>query len=361
MGRATGDIRIENSYLDLTDGRITYREGGTILTSGRYSLGYPRADGDDEINARIEAERMSLEPLRTAFGLEEWPVQGTLTSASLTLRGAYEKPGGSGTLRLDQGTAWKEPFDSAEGSLRFERDGSVTLERMTVRKGPGVVTGNAHLSWATDSFEVNAASAELPLDQIKSFRFERAPLSGMLRDFTATGSGTFDRPHWEIAGVVPDLYAADEGIGALRGRLTLADNVLTVREVAARSDRLQVGCSGTIALSDAYDANLNCQFTGTSLDPYFKFIGRELPFNQVIASGSISATGPLKDTPHLTANARVDDVSLRLSGYLLKNDGPGLCCLSVRMRFASTASTSAAWTRNSHWRARPTSRRACST
>lgn len=320
-GLASGDIAIENSYLDLVNARITYGENGSITTSGRYSLGY-RSDGLDEISSKIHAENVPLLALRIAFTLKDWPVDGTLAAADLTLSGQYARPAGTGTMRIEQGMAWSEPFDFATGDLKFGGDGSVELSRVVVGKGEGKVTGTAKISWAEDNFFLSASSDGLPVQELATFRIEKAPLSGQL-SFTARGSGNFETPTWEITDLrVPDLYAADEGVGALRARLRLVNQVLTFDEVAIRSDRLQVGCQGTIALTGLYDAALHCQFDQTSLDPYFKFVGRDLPFNRAVASGTIAATGPLLDTTRLSVTARVNNASLTLFDYELTNDQP---------------------------------------
>ena len=320
-GAASGDIAIENSYLDIVNARIAYGETGSITTSGRYSLGY-RTDPGDEINATIHAKDVPLEALRTAFTLPDWPVDGMLAAADLTLRGRYDKPSGTGTMRLEQGLAWGEPFEFATGDLRFEGDGSVSMQRVVLGKGDGRVMGTARLSWADGSFLVSATSDGLPVQELATFRLEKAPLTGQL-SFTARGYGSFDVPTWEIQDLrVPDLYAGDEGVGALRARLRLVNRVLTFDEVAIRSDRLQVGCQGTLGLTDQYDAALHCQFDQTSLDPYFKFVGRDLPFNRAIASGTITANGPLMDPKRLSVTARVSDASLTLFDYKLANDQP---------------------------------------
>ena len=73
------------------------------------------------IRARIRARKstrrfmrssMPMQPLRTAFGLDEWPVDGTLAAADLELTGAYEKPGGHGTMRHRE-------RHGLEGAVRF--------------------------------------------------------------------------------------------------------------------------------------------------------------------------------------------------------------------------------------------------
>jgi hypothetical protein len=108
----------------------------------------------------------------------------------------------------------------------------------------------------------------------------------------------------------------------MRGQVSLARDVLTIETLEAESDRLQVGCRGTIALEPGYDTRANCEFTQTSLDPYFKFVGRDLPFNQVIATGAFGVAGPLEDPARLAVDARVTEAALTFSGYRITNDGP---------------------------------------
>jgi hypothetical protein len=51
-GRAAGRLSIENSYVDISKAMVTSGPS-SIEVDGRFSLGYPRRDGGEEINARI--------------------------------------------------------------------------------------------------------------------------------------------------------------------------------------------------------------------------------------------------------------------------------------------------------------------
>ena len=51
--------------------------------------------------------------------------------------------------------------------------------------------------------------------------FPRAPLSGCSQ-FDATGTGTFDEPRYDVRVRIDDLFAGDEGIGQITGRLCAA-------------------------------------------------------------------------------------------------------------------------------------------
>ena len=324
-GRATGQIVVENNYLDITDGRIEYPGGGRHITSGRYALGFPRADGGEEINALVRVEGVPMLPLKAAFTLEDWPVDGTVENAEMVLTGGYEKPRGAGRMRLVNATAWDEPLESAEGELRFEGDGSLRVPTMVVEKGGGKIGGSAWLSWAESrySFRAETQAGGIPVQSLQNFRIEQAPLTGQL-SFTAAGESTFDNPAWEISNlIVPDLYAGDEGIGALRGRLVLKNNVLAIPDLSVRSDRLQVTGGGTIAMNDASDAKLQFVFRNTSIDPYLKYLGREFPYSQVIASGAMTVEGPLSDYRKLSADLRIgpDELAMTLFDYPLTNTG----------------------------------------
>ena len=64
-----------------------------------------------------------------------------------------------------------------------------------------------------------------------------------MMQFTATGAGTFENPRYDVQMQVADLFAGDEGIGQVRGRLSLRGQMLTM-ELDAESPRLSVTGSG---------------------------------------------------------------------------------------------------------------------
>src|SRR5256885_7989215 len=80
-----------------------------IRADGLFSLGYPRDDGGEEINARLRVTKRDLDGLRHAFGIDEYPVSGLLTG-EFHLTGEYERPLGFGSMTIDGGVAYGEPF-----------------------------------------------------------------------------------------------------------------------------------------------------------------------------------------------------------------------------------------------------------
>src|SRR6185503_6030195 len=77
-GHVAGAVVIENSYASVRDMTIG-SPGAEIVTSGRYSLGFPRRDGGDEIDALVRVNHRPVKELRHAFGLDDYDVEGALT------------------------------------------------------------------------------------------------------------------------------------------------------------------------------------------------------------------------------------------------------------------------------------------
>jgi hypothetical protein len=316
-GAGRGDVVIEDSYVTVANTAVE-RDGSRIEAEGRFSLGYPRKDGGEEINARVRLTRRPLGDLRHAFLLDDYPVDGLL-SGEFHLYGHYETPLGFGRMQIENGVAYGEPFDNASASLRFEGNG-VRLDGIEAVKGGGPVTGAAYVGW-NGTYSFNVSGRRIPVETVVSVNYPEAPLSGTM-EFTASGSGRFDEPRYDVRFGVSDLYVRDEGIGEVTGRLSVRNTTLTM-ELEAASPRLAVSGTGRIALTPEADAELTFRFTDTSLDPYVRaFEPRLSPFTTAVMSGSLRIVGELRNLEHLMVDGRVDDLQLRLFDYGLHNDGP---------------------------------------
>jgi hypothetical protein len=339
-GRAAGDLVIEDRYLDITNGLIGDRPEESIQTNGRFALGYPRADGGEQMRAKIRVAGWPLADIRHAFEQNDWPVDGTIGLANLDLSGEYEHLKGSGDLRIDRGVAWDEKFETASGQLEFDGRG-VDISDIRMEKAGGTITGAADLRWdGTYSFE--AAGQRVPVQSLENFRFPKAPLTGLL-NFSVSGAGTFDNPSYRFRGDIADLFIGDEGIGFVDGEFRVQNKVLAISSLNITSSRLQAFGSGSIALNDESDAALSLSFTNSSLDPYFKFFAPGMsPYARAIASGRIQIDGPLAEqyVEDLRVEATIDPVTLTLidffgeqpvADYELKNEGV------IRLRFEENA------------------------
>ena len=316
-GRGRSNVVIENGYAYVTDAVITSGDS-EIAAEGAFSLGYPRRDGGEEINARVRLRRRPLADLRYAFELDDYPMEG-FVSGEYHLYGKYETPFGYGKLVIDDGIAYGETFERATAALRFEGTG-IRLDAIDVRKATGGITGAAWVGW-DGTYSFNVDGRRVPVESLASVSFPRAPLSGLMQ-FNATGAGTFEVPRYDVKLRVDDLFAGDEGIGSVTARLSVRGELLTT-ELEAASPRLAVSGSGRIALTPEMDAELTLRFEKTSLDPYVRFFEPRLsPFTTAIAGGTVRVVGELAEIDQLVVETRVEQLDLKLFDYPIRNDGP---------------------------------------
>jgi hypothetical protein len=317
-GEVEGDVIIENSYANVSRASIG-RGPSRMDVTGLFSLGYPRRDRGEEINARFRIDRRPVADLLDAFDLEDYPLSGLL-SGDFHVYGPYTRPFGVGQMTIDAGTAYGEPFSTASADLRFEGNG-VRLSPVVMHKGGGAITGAAFVGW-NGTYAFNADGRGLAVDTLDfATMATRPPLTGLL-DFSASGNATFDQPRYDVRVGVHDLFFGAEGIGQLTGRLSVRDTVLTY-EVEAASPRLAVSGTGRIAMDDAGDAEMTFRVTDTSIDPYVRAFQPTLsPYATAVASGTIRVVGELYSRDALRITTSVEQLDLRLLDYHLRNQGP---------------------------------------
>jgi len=327
-GRARGDLLIENSYVTITNSLVG--EGDThIVANGKYALGYPRADGGEEMDARITVEHWPLTDFRHAFLLDDWPVEGT-AFADIRIYGNYEGPEGFGLMRVTPGSAWEETFETFTTRLSFEGTG-MRLEGAESTKSTGFVRGAAYIGWPAveggfGTYSFTFDGEKIPIESLVSFTVPDADLTGVL-NFTMNGSGSMERPRYDWDGRVADLFWGDEGIGQATAHMVVEEDVVTIDRLDVASDRLSISGSGRVAMTDAYDAEMTLRFSETSIDPYLRFVAPQLsPYSQAVVSGSVRFSGELANVSRLGVDVTIDRADLKLFDYALRNSEP--------MRFA---------------------------
>lgn len=317
-GGVDGDFVVENQYANVS--RAVIVDGVSRMdVSGQFSLGFPRADGGEEIDARVRIDQRDMKDFLAAFNLQDYDVTG-LVSGDFHLYGEYTQPFGFGRLTVLRGTAYGEPFAEAEAALRFEGAG-VRLDALTVQKGGTTVGGAAYVGW-NGAYSFNADGRGMAVETLAVTKMASGPGFTGLFDFSAAGSGTFDEPRYDVKFGVRDLFYGDEGVGEVSGRLSVRDTVL-VYEAEVASTRLAASGTGRVALTDEMDAELSIRVTDTSLDPYLRAFQPQLsPYTSAVASGAIRVVGELSNPDALRVDVEVDALALRFFDYQLANANP---------------------------------------
>ena len=163
-GNGEAGLVIQNSYVDVTGGRMQ-KASGDIVVNGRFSLGFPRRDKGEEINGRIRVAKWTAADFKHAFDIDDYDVEG-MVSGEYHLYGPYQGPFGFGTLTIDNGIAYGEPFETVSGSLRFEGNG-VRIDGIQMQKSSGTAEGAAFVGW-NGTYSFNATGRRIPLEGVKA-------------------------------------------------------------------------------------------------------------------------------------------------------------------------------------------------
>lgn len=317
-GEVDGDFVVENSYANVS--RAVIRSGSSRMdVTGQFSLGYPRADGGDEMDARIRVTERALVDFREAFDLQDYEVDGSL-SGDFHVYGHYEGPQGFGRMTIARGLAYDEPFAVAETALRFEGAG-VRLDALAMSKGGGEITGAAYVGW-NGTYSFNADGRNIAVETLALTTYPGYPTFFGSLDFSASGTGTFEAPRYDVRFSASDLFFGDEGVGEMSGRLSMRGLLMTY-EVEVASTRLAMSGTGRIELNDEMDAEMSFRVSDSSLDPFIRaFQPAFSPFTSAIASGTIRVVGELYNPDALRIDTAVESVDLRLIDYRLHNAAP---------------------------------------
>jgi len=314
-GSGRGRIVVENAYLDILDG-VFNQSGSLVAVDGRFAIGFPRADGGEEIDARFALTSFPAERLRDVFSVEGYEINGPLTG-EIRLYGHYRRPFGFGSLSIAKPVAWGEPFDVATAGLRFEGVG-VRIDALEIGKGDGQLTGATYIRW-DGTYSFNIDGRDITVESIQMLTNSQAPLGGTA-SFTANGAGAMADPRYELRGAITDLSVNEEVVGQLSGRVNVRDGVMGL-EVEAGSPTLAISGSGRVELIPASDAELLFRFTNTTLDPYIRAYAPSVPDEMsMVVSGTLQVTGPLRDLDSLLMQATVEELELGLYDYTVRND-----------------------------------------
>jgi translocation and assembly module TamB len=326
-GHAAARLSIESGYVNVSKAAITSGRS-TIDVDGKFSLGFPRKDGGEEINARFVLKDRPMRDLRHAFQLDDWPLEGSV-SGEFRLWDKYTRPWGYGRLAIVDASAWGEPLDRASSPLRFQGQG-VRLDAVEILKSGGTMTGAAYVGW-DGKYSFDAVAERIPLDQVASVKVGAAEWKGQLH-FSASGASTFKNPRYDVQMGAEDVSFGGEAIGAVVIGFGVKGHLITIDQLEAAG--LGVSGSGQVEMSDAVDADLSFRFNKTLLDPYVRrFEPRLSPYTRAAVSGSVRVVGQLANWDRLAATATVDALDVSLFDYQIWNDGP------IRLAFENNTLT----------------------
>ncbi|MDE3180708.1 MAG: translocation/assembly module TamB domain-containing protein, partial [Acidobacteriota bacterium] len=271
------------------------------------------------------ATRSPLQGLEDVFAVR-FPLRG-VASGELKIAGPPANLAGEGSFQLMDGSFAGERFQRLSGRV-LVTGSAFDFRNVTLQKGAGKLTGEAKVVWPSRSFSMKFQGGNFSLGDFETLQGrmpgseagrEEKPLQGVL-GLVAEGSGKLNDPEIRSSVTIQDLALEGKPAGKLEADFRLAGDRLTgvgrLRGAEGESD-----FNTTIGMHGDWRVELNGKLVNFRLDPWISLSGGNLA-TPVVASGSVSISGPLKERAKISAVADIRSLGVEIPGFSLTNSRP---------------------------------------
>ncbi len=301
----TADVEAASTYAKIQNAVLT-RKTMQAQADATVSLRNWSAGPREQLTATAKIVDGDLADLMAVAGQKDIPVSGNL-NASAQINGTIGNPQGSANLKVLNGTAYEEPFDSLSAQLNLS-DQLVTLSAAQFVAGAARIDASGTFSHPRDSFgsghiQVRAASNDVGLAQFKTLQRKRPGLAGTIK---LNADSSIDL--LQVKGETQIAVRAVNGNFTARGlrdaKQQLGDITATAQtngaNVTYRVDSNVAGSSsqitGQTSLTDNYPTTADASVRDLNIDKILSIAGQtDLP----VKGGNLTATahvaGTLKD------------------------------------------------------------------
>jgi len=320
-----GDVIAAPNQLRVSDGKLL--AGANALTfdisAGLEGWKFtPRS----ELHVAAQAEHASLEGLRDALNVHA-PVTGQVTGR-IELQGTRSDLGGAGTLKIERGVVYQEPFDSLSANVRVA--GALwSLEAIQLRKGAGEVTGRASVDPSRRELSAELHGTDFSLAEIRTLaahlpQASRAPGANVLEgrlNFDLRGHGTLQNPQLQSSFVIHDFRLSGTPVGDFQGQVGWERQRMQFEaNVQGPGGLLRV--TGQAQTEEDWPVQLTAQYTNFRADPWVDLLRGSRLKVAITSTGSLSCSGALRGPGQLEVRSRADKLEVGLADLAWQNDRP---------------------------------------
>lgn len=305
------DLRTELLYqgrtLTIKQAQVTYRSAA-IDASGSIEL---VESSDPELNLPVKLKTGAVSDY-LAMVKQELPISGTLEYIDTTIRGPVSNLEADVGLHITKGSAWEQSFDSFDGELKLTEN-RIVIEAMTVKKNNGTITLHGFLgfdlSLQAELMVTNLNVHDIDLVESLALQYEgqmdaSLKVQGTIQDPRGTANIVFKQLSYNgtpIEDITCDLSVENQAIQAV---------LATFRKNFIASFELEL----TPELP--YRAELTMEQAAIE---QILSIAVELEGITGIIAGKIRSEGSLRNLQKLSADVKLSQLELDISGQQIKN------------------------------------------
>ncbi len=305
------EIGIESAQLVRGRSNISLR--GTLDASPGTK---PQFDANSVLHVRLQASHVDtadVQPLLPA----NLPVEGVFDT-EIQADGALHEPSGSGWLRMENGSAYGEPFSQ----LRI--DGAVAaqvmkLRSVTVREWGGSVSASGSYDLKSREFQLDAHGDGIDLQQIRWLEKQNLQAAGTM-SATVSGSGTLDDPHLDGKATIASLSVAGQRFNETTFTAHSAGHVLNY-DLTTQTEGAEMALHGQTELAGGYTTHAQLQFAHFNIGAILRTAHIEAFSGNSALAGTVTIDGPLEHPEQLRGDARLRELAVTIAGVPLESEG----------------------------------------
>ena len=274
VGSVSADIARTPTGLDLTNGMLRDRDGGTVA----FSLSAPTGGQN---NTSIQATLTNVNagnllaalPMTLPERIQDFSGQ---TSGTVSLSGLPNDARGEINIASRAGTIGGQAFDSLTAKAVFTGT-RIELQTGEIRVGQGSVTATGNYDRVSTEFNFDITGKTVPLPLALTFmpRSDVVPSITGMTDFTAKATGIYDRPstyNVNFSGTGHNVAVNDNPLGEVTFSGNTVNQLLTANLTATLEGRPQQ-ISATVSFADDnLPFHLEQRLDQSPIGPYIAFI-----------------------------------------------------------------------------------------
>jgi translocation and assembly module TamB len=276
----------------------------------------PGFNADSVMRLRVQASNVGASQVQPFFA-RTLPFTGTL-NARFEAEGPVRNLGGSGWVELVDGSVWGQPVTRVhlQGTLAGR---TWTISSATFDAPAGIAAGSGSYDSRSGVFAIQAASSGLDLARLDWIRHKNMDVAGHLAG-SLSGSGTFDDPHIEAHAGITSLALSGERLG--EADLVAQTTGKTLHySLTTRFEGADLSMQGQTVMNGDYLTEAQLSFSRFDIGALLKLARIHSINGQSALAGSVTVAGPLRHLDELHGEARLENLSLTLSGVHLASDG----------------------------------------
>ncbi len=315
------EVTLTPQLIQVASARLEHK-GSTLDLDASVALQAWQVDTEGPLRLAVCAEKTPLQGLIRAAGIDA-PVAGSF-SGQLELRGSLANTSGQGHLQVKNGTVAGEPFDALSAQIRVDR--SVwQFKNIRWTKGQGVAHGEGEFRSTTREYRCTMTGGGFQLAEFQRVQASLksdspSSLQGLL-SFDIQAHGRRDDVTVEATGTIQDIIAKGISFGSLNihvrgeGRdLTLAGNA--------------EGPGGTVKFFGAgqstaeWPLEVKGEYSSFRLDPLIQLFSPRESAPQLVVSGTLQASIPLKNLDGLEIWMQAPELAITYPNLAWKSASP---------------------------------------